>query len=50
MDPRFGARDLQRAIEGLVADPLAEAFLAYGGRPSRVEVRRLEDSLEVLVE
>ncbi|MGC8905726.1 MAG: hypothetical protein ACP5OL_11565, partial [Thermus sp.] len=47
VDARFGARDLQRAIESLVADPLAEAYLAYGGKPRRVEVRRRGGVLEV---
>lgn len=38
VDTRFGARDLQRAIEGSVADPLADAYLSFGGKPRRVEV------------
>ncbi|MDM7323457.1 MAG: AAA family ATPase [Thermus sp.] len=32
-DLRFGARDLQRVMEGTVGDALAEAYLARGGRP-----------------
>jgi len=51
VDPRFGARDLQRAIESLVADPLAEAYLAHGGRPRKLAVRKREDGyLEVSLE
>ncbi len=50
VDPRFGARDLQRAIESLVADPLAEAYLAHGGRPKRVEISRDGGKLVVHLE
>lgn len=50
VDARFGARDLQRAIESLVADPLAEAYLAHGGKPRRVEVAREGGKLVVHLE
>lgn len=50
VDARFGARDLQRAIESLVADPLAEAYLAHGGKPRRVKVAREGGKLVVHLE
>ncbi|RTG99940.1 hypothetical protein CSW47_14700 [Thermus scotoductus] len=50
VDARFGARDLQRAIESLVADPLAEAYLAYKGRPGRLEISREGEDLLIRLE
>ncbi|GAA6763987.1 MULTISPECIES: AAA family ATPase [Thermus] len=50
VDTRFGARDLQRAIESLVADPLAEAYLSYKGRPGRLEIAREGEDLLIRLE
>lgn len=50
VDARFGARDLQRAIESLVADPLAEAYLAYKGRPGQLEISREGEDLLIRLE
>jgi len=48
VDPRFGARDIQRAIEDTVGDALAEAYLRLKGRAvSRVRVATEGDSLVV---
>ncbi len=49
-DTRFGARDLQRAIESLLGDPLAQAYLQHGGRPRRLEVRATERGVAVVLE
>lgn len=38
VDARFGARDVQRAVEEVVADPLAQTYLEAGGRARRVEI------------
>jgi ATP-dependent Clp protease ATP-binding subunit ClpA len=50
VDTRFGARDLQRAVEELVADPLAEAYLRAGGKARRVEVLRRGSEVVVVLE
>jgi ATP-dependent Clp protease ATP-binding subunit ClpB len=50
VDTRFGARDLQRAVEELVADPLAEAYLRAGGKARRVEVLRRGNEIVVVLE
>ncbi len=47
IDTRFGVRDLQRTIESLVADPLAEAYLAAGKRAGKLEIS--EDGGELVI-
>jgi len=49
VDLRFGARDLQRAIENLLGDPLAEAYLRARGRGLR-ELRVHPEQGELVVE
>jgi ATP-dependent Clp protease ATP-binding subunit ClpB len=49
VDLRFGARDLQRAIENLLGDPLAEAYLRARGRGLR-ELRVHPEKGELVVE
>jgi ATP-dependent Clp protease ATP-binding subunit ClpA len=49
VDIRFGARDLQRAIETLLGDPLAEAYLRAKGKGLR-ELRVRPENGELVVE
>jgi len=49
VDVRFGARDLQRTIESLLGDPLAEAYLQTRGRGLR-ELRVHPENGELVVE
>jgi ATP-dependent Clp protease ATP-binding subunit ClpB len=49
VDIRFGARDLQRAIETLLGDPLAEAYLRAKGKGLR-ELRVHPENGELVVE
>lgn len=50
-DLRFGARDLQRVIEGTVGDALADAYLRRGGRRfSRLRIYLDGDNLVAVLE